>query len=88
MEYADLAPEQKERIDACKTPEEVLAFAQEEGITLTDEQLEMVSGGYDLEWNPPNEIKRSFYCKSCGEFIAYYPSLGRPTECPNCGEDV
>ena len=45
MEYKDLTPEQKEKARACKTPEEMLALAQEEGYDLTDEELEVVSGG-------------------------------------------
>ena len=43
-----LTPEQLERAKACKTPEEVLALAREEGYELTDEDLESVSGG----WSP------------------------------------
>ena len=30
---------------ACATPEELAALAREEGIELTDEQLEAISGG-------------------------------------------
>ena len=40
-----LSPEQIEKVKACKSGEEVLAIAKEEGIELTDEQLEAVSGG-------------------------------------------
>ena len=36
-----------EKAKACKTPEELLEFAKEEGIVLTDAQLESVSGGWD-----------------------------------------
>ncbi len=31
---------------ACKSPEEIFALAKEEGIELTEEQLEAVSGGF------------------------------------------
>ena len=37
--------EQKEKLKACKTAEELLAFAREENINLPDELLEAVSGG-------------------------------------------
>ncbi|MBR3224283.1 MAG: Nif11-like leader peptide family natural product precursor [Atopobiaceae bacterium] len=47
MNFEDLTAEQKEKAKACKTPEEVLELAKEEGIELTDEQLESVSGGAD-----------------------------------------
>ena len=40
-----LSDEQIAKIKACKSQEEILALAKEEGIVLTDEQLEAVSGG-------------------------------------------
>ena len=40
-----LTEEQIARVKACKTTEEMLALAKEEGIELTEEQLEAVSGG-------------------------------------------
>lgn len=48
MSFEDLTAEQKEKALACKTHEELLAFAKEQGIELTDSQLESVSGG----WGP------------------------------------
>lgn len=45
MEFDELSPELKERAKACKTPEEVLELAKEEGIALSDEQLEDIAGG-------------------------------------------
>ena len=47
MDFNDLTPEQQEKARACKTPEDVLALAKEDGIELTDEQIEAVSGGWD-----------------------------------------
>ena len=43
--YDSLTEEQKEKANACKTMEELLAFAKEENIELSDELLEAVSGG-------------------------------------------
>ena len=40
-----LSEEQIAKVKACKNQEEILAVAKEEGIELTDEQLEAVSGG-------------------------------------------
>ena len=40
-----LTEEQVAKIKACKNHEELLTLAKEEGIELTDEQLEAVSGG-------------------------------------------
>jgi hypothetical protein len=45
MNLDNLTPEQQEKAKACKTPEEFLEMIREEGIELTDEQLESISGG-------------------------------------------
>lgn len=46
MNFDDLQnPELQVKVKACKTPEEVLALAKEEGYELTDEELESVAGG-------------------------------------------
>lgn len=48
MNFEDLTTQQKEKAKACKTPEDVLALAKEEGVELTDDQLEAISGGWDI----------------------------------------
>ena len=48
MEFNDLSPELKEKARACETVEEVIALVKEEGIELSDAELENVSGG--LQW--------------------------------------
>ncbi len=58
MRFEDLTPEQKAKVVACKTPEELIKCAKEEGIMLTDEQLESISGG---GWSSP----------SCGDDTAW-----------------
>lgn len=45
MNFDELTPEQKEKALACKTPEELLALAKQEGYDLSEEQLEDISGG-------------------------------------------
>ncbi|MCR5079431.1 MAG: Nif11-like leader peptide family natural product precursor [Bacilli bacterium] len=40
-----LTAEQIEKVKACKSSEEILALAKKEGIELTEEQLESISGG-------------------------------------------
>ena len=71
------------KVKACKSQDELLALAKEEGVELTDEQLSAVSGGGCFSTNKcPNcgsndykkiEIeekvdKRVFYkCNKCGE---------------------
>ena len=46
MDFKNLTPEQKEKARACNTPDELVALAQEEGIDLSDEELDAVSGGW------------------------------------------
>ena len=40
-----LTEEQIKKVEACKSSEEILALAKSEGVQLSDEQLEAVSGG-------------------------------------------
>ena len=54
-----LTEEQIAKVNACKNQDELLALAKEEGIELTDEQLEAVSGGFCTS-------TPSFTCPQCG----------------------
>jgi len=47
-----LTDEQKKKVEAAQTPEELLAIARESGRELTTEQLEAVSGGIAPNWDP------------------------------------
>ena len=47
MELNDLTDQQRELLRDCASPEDVLKVAQDEGIELSDAQLEAVSGGLD-----------------------------------------
>ena len=51
MDLSKLSPELKARALECTSPEELADLAKEEGIELTDEQLESVAGGTD--WSCP-----------------------------------
>ena len=51
MEFNDLTDEQKSRVKACKTAEELVALAEAEGVELSDEQLNSIAGG-DSFWRP------------------------------------
>ena len=46
-----LTEEQIKKVEACKSSEEILALAKAEGVQLSDEQLEAVSGGACQEPN-------------------------------------
>lgn len=43
----NISPELRKKAAACKTPEELLALAKQEGYKLTEEELEAMSGGRD-----------------------------------------
>ena len=50
MDTSQITDELKEKAKACETPSELLALMQKEGHELSDEQLEMVSGGIESGW--------------------------------------
>lgn len=45
MEFTDLTEEQKAKARACQSREELLELAKSEGVELSDDQLDSVSGG-------------------------------------------
>jgi hypothetical protein len=47
MKFEDFAPELQEKAFACTSTDELLELAKAEGVELTDEALDMVSGGSD-----------------------------------------
>lgn len=49
MKFEDLSAELQEKAKTCKTPEEMLALAKEEGMELSEDALEAVSGG--MSWD-------------------------------------
>ena len=49
-----LTEEQIAKVNACKTQEEILKLAKNEGVELTDEQLKAVSGGCGRVVSCPN----------------------------------
>ena len=82
MEFNDLTPEQKKKLDACKSPEEVLALAKEEGVELTEEQLDQITGGgnwYDFAMG-----KRTT-CTNCNRVVEWSATEPNPICCPFCG---
>ena len=73
-----LSPEQIEKLNNCSSQEEILKLAKEEGIELTDEQLEAISGGC-------GETK--FKCPKCGSENIGKANLGvgaRMYVCNDC----
>ena len=71
--------EQIAKVKACKNQEELLTLAKEEGVELTDEQLEAVSGGCNTANNK---------CPKCnGDARIGTDGTGMYTVCicPRCG---
>ena len=66
-----LSEEQIKKIEACKSSEEMLNLAKAEGIELTDEQLEAVSGGCAVKSRKRDKRKFESW-KRDGIFVAFY----------------
>lgn len=90
-----LSPEQLEKARACRSSEELLQLAKEEGLELNDAQLEAVAGG-TCDATPPQNNVGSLptptgpRCPRCGSTntIAVYDSYyseGMAHRCNNCG---
>ena len=43
--FRGLTEQQISKVRSCKNPSEILALAKEEGVDLTEEQLEAINGG-------------------------------------------
>ena len=66
MNIEDLTPEQMEKAKACKSPEELAALAESEGVELSDKELDSLSGGNAItEW--ANECPK----KDCAQYVEY-----------------
>ena len=65
MEFSGLSEEKKDLIANCDTAEEVFDLLKQEGVELTDEQLESVAGGHETSWTG------SAICPRCGSTHTY-----------------
>ena len=78
-----LSEEQIDKIKACKSQDELLAMAKQEGVELSEEQLSAVSGGGCFSTNK---------CPKCGsdEYHKYevQEKIGNRVfyKCDKCGE--
>ena len=78
MDLKSLDPELRAKVEACNTPEEILALAEDEGYTLTVEELDQISGGGLWTNDEPK-------CPKCGSKNFVW---GNPyNTCLNCGYD-
>ena len=61
-----LTDEQKQKIEAAQTPEELLAVAKETGYELSEEQMESIAGGID--WSCLRDCQKDNCPHLCGLF--------------------
>ena len=80
IEKMDISPELREKAKECNSPEEILTFAKKEGIKLTEEQLESITGG--SAWSGAKEY--SVTCNICDTKTIIDDPDNPPTRCPNC----
>ena len=67
MNFEDLKnPELQEKLRACQTAEELVAFMASEGVEMSNDQLEAVSGGF--EWSCPEKGCTSMCGNLCDQF--------------------
>lgn len=85
LDIKDLPENIRDRAEACKTREELLALAQEVGHELTDEELESVSGGkwdFCVSYSAPRWIAT---CPRCGKTTDWPKTEPKPAACSHCG---
>ena len=58
--YNSLSDDLKKKATECKNAEELMELAKTEGIELTDDQLDAISGGFD------------WYCDGDGSYIYWH----------------
>lgn len=88
MDVKDLTQEQWDKLRECKTPEDILALARAEGVELTDDELQQVTGGSDgyvvggsIWGDGPQYVA---WCPHCGQKY-YFMDPNDPVDwCPHC----
>jgi len=82
-----LTKEQIAKVRACKSHEELLKLAKEEGVELTSEQLEAISGGGACSVvSNVGDFLNPFDCPECGSNdIKAVKGKGNLFECQGCG---
>ena len=82
--FNGLTEEQIAKVKACKNSEEVLRLANQEGIELTDEQLQAVSGGGACSViSDVGDVINPFDCPKCGSNNV--EKDGNKCTCKKCG---
>lgn len=83
MNYEDLTQEQQEKLLACKTANELISLAEEEGVELSDDELQEIAGG---GWSPKDALPKCPVCGSYAILINPMPGTGCAIcTCHDCG---
>ena len=88
MNKDDLSAELREKANACNTPEELMSLVKEEGVELSDEDLDKISGGWG---NDGGSSSASVTCVNCGstnvegKSVRAGDSYFEEYTCRNCG---
>ena len=79
-----MTEEQIAKVRECKTSEELVQLAMDEGVELTDEQLDAVAGGsaWESEWEHKHNVNVDGSPGCGGTFTS---SEEYPTYCQCCG---
>ena len=81
-----LSKEQIEKLNQCRSGEEILEIAKKEGIELTDEQLSDISGGGACSViSDIGDKINPFDCPFCG-YNGKFDKDGNEITCPKCGK--
>ena len=82
MRFEDLSPEQQ-KLAIGKSPDELIELAKENGVELTQEQLNQIAGG---SWFPGSALEVG--CPSCGSKNVHVSSIGQTMlyKCNDCGK--
>jgi len=85
--FEGLTEEQIAKVKQCKDHEELLALAKQEGIELTDEQLQTISGGGVCSVaSDVGDFLNPFDCPECGcNDIEAVEGKGNLFVCKGCG---
>ena len=86
MDEIRFTEEQIAKAKECKSADELLAYMQSEGVELTDEDLDTVSGGAWFGSKDDNGTVKCPKCKS-GRVTGYSENLKAPMawKCWDCG---
>ncbi|MBQ9003568.1 MAG: bacteriocin [Eggerthellaceae bacterium] len=77
MDLSRFTEEQIAKAQACGSAEEIMLLVSDEGVVLTDDELNQVSGGWK------DEPKTKYVCK-CGGGVSYEGPQKRYV-CKSCG---